>query len=519
MADTNYRAGLDNPDDMSMFPSAVSPLEQMGLTAEQVRANPELLKSFASSEQPSMPTPTKSVPGLPSMPITENVAPKASPSAVAAGAAGGAGAASVPTDSPTTESPTAGDYTKAGLPGVAGIEQQAQNNAMRTSQAEEALGGQMGTVPAQIQQDQQARDAAQAASVDPSQYKASLGQKIWRGVRGGLVGGLTGGVPGALLGVIEPQDISGGTAYGAPGKGYDEATAKQAADVKAKTQSYQEALDNFKLAQDARTKSLDALKEARSGYGGVATEANAAKNADTAAARVPIEQQTAEQNSPAAKLKLSQDEFDQRGAQLQSDPQLQKLSPINKILYRLNGKVPDPREPNEAEITAAQAARALVVFRASHGGKDPQTLEDFNSVQAAARGMLDRGATKDTDDAVSSIVADATGKKQEFADKYEPTHGGYRPKGSYDTKNILSPEAFQNKMDSFANDANVKLAKYGAQIDPKTGQIVRQNGAAAADGQNAAPAGAPPKGAIGTVMGSDGKRHWTDGKGDIGVAQ
>ena len=69
--------------------------------------------------------------------------------------------------------------------------------------------------------------------------------------------------------------------------------------------------------------------------------------------------------------------------------------------------MPDPREPNAAEIDAAAAARALVVFKAQHGGKGPQTVEDFNSIQAAARGTLKKDKEGGpTDEQINKIEKD-----------------------------------------------------------------------------------------------------------------
>jgi hypothetical protein len=296
-----------------------------------------------------------------------------------------------------------------------------------------------------------------------------------------LQGLLTGGIRGGLLGAISPA-LEGSEAYGAPNKAYQNAETQREAKLASTDADITNSFKNWKDQVDAAKARASEYRANATLGKDLTTGATDMQNAATKAAE---EKDTAAKNradSPEAKdaaaLKLNQEQYDQRAARVAT----MNLSPLNRMLYMLNGKVPDPREPNEAEITAGQAARALVVFKAQHGGQGPQTLEDFNSIQAAARGSLGRGAGKtdpNTDEEVGSIVADATAKKQEFADQWVR-----QADGNYTTKDFtkrLTAKQFQDKLDQFRTDANVKLAKKAAQIDEQ-GNVVRKG--AAADNQS-----------------------------------
>jgi hypothetical protein len=318
----------------------------------------------------------------------------------------------------------------------------------------------------------------QPVTLDP---KPTTGTRIWRGVRGGLQGLLTSGIRGGLLGAINPA-LEGSEAYGAPDKAYQNAEQQREQKLAGTDTDLGNTFKDWKNQVDASKAKASELR-ANAGLGkDLTTGATGMENAATGAQREKDTATNNAANTPEAKdaaaLKLNQGQFDQRKTRVATDPAFQSMSPLNKTLYMLNGKIPDPREPNEAEVNAAQAARALVVFKAQHGGQGPQTLEDFNSIQAAARGQMDKGKGKgdaNSDDEVSSIVADATGKKQALADNYERLKDG-----SYMRKDgaggVLSAQQFQNKLDAFRTDANVKLAKKGAQMDDH-GSVVHKDSA------------------------------------------
>ena len=158
-------------------------------------------------------------------------------------------------------------------------------------------------------------------------------QKVWRGVRGGLIGLATGGIPGALVGSLEPQDISGGTAYGAPNKQYGRAEDTRQQQLAATGEELKTAQQNWKDAVDA-AKAKTGEYRANAALGkDLTTGATALINAEN--------KPETEENKTKAKVKLSQQEFDQRSQQLQADPNLRTLSPLQKALYMANGELPD----------------------------------------------------------------------------------------------------------------------------------------------------------------------------------
>jgi hypothetical protein len=505
----------DDQDGMGMFPSAANPLtvEQ----AEQARANPELLKALAPvsmpQAQPAMPT----TPGISAVP-SDNTP---EPSAIAAGATGGAG---------TPQPQTATDY---GLAGLASLKQnldlstKADQNLPTSNAQLDRLQTQRDKLatPAPLYDPTTGKMLSQTQEYDPAtgqmvtiNPKASTGSKIWRGVRGGLVGALTGGIPGAVVGALEPQDIAGGKAYSAPSGAYTKAEERRGEELAATDKSASDALANWKEQVDAAGKQASEFranaglgKDLTTGSTGMQNAATEAANAATRAKEEADTQTRLNNETPQAKAALTKAEFDQRISEVANMP---NLSPLQRTLYILNGKVPDPDQPNEAEFNAAAAARALTVFKMQHGGQGPQTLDDFNSIQAAARGTLDKGTPKNADDQVSSIVADATGKKQEFADKYQRLpSGSYLEKG---TANILTGQQFQTKLNQFANDANEKLAKLGAQIDLNTGQVVQRQPAGATAPTatpTKAPKGAPPISAAGLPDGTQARGR----KGEVWI--
>lgn len=444
----DFRAGLTDDDDLGQFPSAASPLTAAGIDPDEARANPALLRAafpglqwgdqfqssfpgsdtsrlgpsasaasagkaggagdgfqppYYSAGQPEAPSQAKprsaydapEVPGMPTpagwMPAQAAPPPKAPkplPAPVPAWTPAGAA------------TPSLEDYERTGLDSLsknADLATQAVQNVPTSSPEVDRLAAERAKlVPPALYNPQTGKmnpavseyDSAtgQNVTVNP---KPGVGSRIWRGVRGGLVGLLEGGIPGAALGVIEPGAIPGGEAYGAPNKAYTRAEERRGQQVESTDKSMATAFQNWKDQVDAaRAKATEFRANATTGRD-LTTGATGAINAATEAQKEKDEATNQEANTPQAKtaaaLELNQKEFEQRQRRV---AQMQGVSTLNKTLYMLNGNIPDPREPNEAEINASQAAKALVVFRAQHGGKDPQTLEDFNNIQAAARGQL-----------------------------------------------------------------------------------------------------------------------------------
>lgn len=491
MADDKF----DQDDNgLGMFPSAANPLTAMGIDPDMARANPDLLAALNPNAAVHGDEPAKPIAGPVSMP-TEEPEP-ASSSAKAAGALGGAQAP------PPPQSAT--DYGMAGLSSLnqnAKMATDATADIPTTSPEIDRLAAQRAkfAAPAPLYDPQTGKMLDKTTEIDPKtgqpitiNPKPSAGTRIWRGVRGGLQGLLAGGIRGGLLGAVNPV-LEGGEAYGAPNKAYQSAEQQREETLGSTDASLKTAFDNWKQQVNAGKERASEFRANATLGKDLTTGSTGMQNAATDAAR---EKDTAAKNaadSPEAKdaaaLKLNQQQVDQRTARAAQ----MKLSPLNRTLYILNGKVPDPREPNEAEVNAAQAARALVVFKAQHNGQGPQTLEDFNSIQAAARGALDKGKGKgdaNNDDEVGSIVADATEKKQQFADQWKR-----QPDGSYTTpdfsKRITAAE-FQDKIEGFRTAANAKLAKKGAKIDD-LGNLVHK------DSDN------NPQADLVTVQTSDGK--------------
>jgi hypothetical protein len=403
---TDFKAGLDS-DELDGLPSAANPLTAMGIDPDEARANPDILAQIQKGTYNPLEGVDKRAanPALSAPPVQSSPSP--APSATAAGKAGGAGA--------TPDSSEPNDPEGYGMAGLSQL-----NKSMQ--KADQAVD----EVPTQTPQEitdlsaRRSKLATPAPRFDPAtgkeltstqEYnpqtgemdtinpKASTGQKVWRGVRGGLVGLLTGGIPGAIVGGIEPQDIAGGKGYKDPSKQYEQAEQRR-----------EQALASTDTdLGNARSTWKEAVEASKAKSGELRANATLGKDLTTGATGlINAEENTPEkeQKKGEAKLALSQAEFDQRQKQLQTDPQLSKLSPLNKMLYMANGKVPDPRDLNEAEVNAAQIAKAMTVYKAQHGGKMPQNLEDFNAVIASAKGDLDRGKGKGPTDQQLRTISD-----------------------------------------------------------------------------------------------------------------
>lgn len=113
-----------------------------------------------------------------------------------------------------------------------------------------------------------------AESAKQAGYEPGVGTGILRGLRGGVVGLLTGGIPGAVVGAIEPQDIAGGTAYGAPDRAYH-ATEATRQNTLATDQAQRAAtLQEFKDQTDRRKGLTGTLRDVSTSYNDAAKTAN-----------------------------------------------------------------------------------------------------------------------------------------------------------------------------------------------------------------------------------------------------
>ena len=424
----------EDQDGLSQFPSAANPLTGV-IDPDLARANPDLLAQLNSR---GLPGPVADKPPTPGpMAATPTEPPdEPSKSAVTAGALGGA----------ATSPPSVTDY---GMQGLASL---SKNADMATAAAGEvptsntdvarltAQREKLGT-PAPLYDPQTGKMLSQTKEYDPAtgqeisvNPKPGAGTRIWRGVRGGLTGLLEGGIRGGLLGAIDPTKV-GVDAYGAPSGAYQKAETQREGELGATDKSLGDTMANWKQAVDAAKAKAGEFRS-NAGLGkDLTTGATGMENAATDAVKAKTDQQKADQESPTAKLKLSQDEFTQR----QGEAANLKLSGVNKLAYILNGKIFDPQQPNEAEFNAAAAARALVVFRAQHNGQDPQTLEDFNAIQAAARGTLaGQSGNKEADTNLRAAVNSANSRLKDLQDIQKTM--SYAPKADKD--------AIQGKIDT-----------------------------------------------------------------------
>lgn len=393
---TDWSAGLDQ-DELAEFPSASSPLKGMGIDPDEANANPGLLSQLRAQSQ-GKPDPQQAAANatVPPPPPQSTTPPpdKASPSAATAGKIGGAG------DAPATPSTAPAEPTDADSYGRQGL-------GMLSSEMKKAsaAGDEISTdQPADVarlaaQRDKLAMpaprfdssgkqltstqvydpDSQQMVTIDP---KASTGTKVWRGIRGGLEGLAGGGVLGALKGTLSPEK-EGSTAYNAPSKAYTQAEDRREQALQSTDTDLKNSFQTWKDVNDAR--------KAKAGE----HRATAALGKDLTAGATALEtaenKPQTEQQKADAKVQLDQKTFDQRRQQLSSDPSLSALRPLQKALYMANGKIPDPRETTEGDVQAANMARALTVWKGSHGGQSPATVEDFNQVIASAKGDLNKG--------------------------------------------------------------------------------------------------------------------------------
>ena len=187
----NWQAGLTDQDDLSGFPSAANPLTALGIDPDLARANPELLAALrpsGSNGRTDLTPPPKPAPR----------------SAVAAGVTGGAGDTSTQPATPSSATPaptdahgyameglgylgkalkgatdTAGEFSTEAPPEVSKLTAQRDKLAMPAPRFDPTTGKPLKTT--------QEYDPATGKMIDVNP-QASTGQKVWRGVRGGLVG-------------------------------------------------------------------------------------------------------------------------------------------------------------------------------------------------------------------------------------------------------------------------------------------------------------------------------------------
>lgn len=446
-----WNPGLDNLNGTPGLPPMASPLTANGEDPDEAA-----LKYFGAARTmgPAAVDPMRAATGQMQRAVAASL-PAASPSSAAAGSAGGAGAAPPP--------------VSVGPPAAQPL-QQLDKNALTSgyglAKRQEQAAEEEGQVPAEIAQDQQKLLADQSKTIDPKDYKPSFWARAARGLRGAAVGALTGGVPGLLVGALEPGDIAGGKAYGAPTDAYDAAVQTQTKQVGQDTQTLADAKDNYQLAQKAREDRQKGLNNAAEAMGRVATGATGQENADTAAARLPIEQQTADartqqafNTSPDGKLKSTEAEIAQRT----------KYADANRIpqgylrnRYILTGDLQPAHNPSAQEMELAGAERA---FRKEHG-RAPETVAEWQQLTSSLHAGRSGGTGSPLAEAEArAIAAQSMARKEVWARGYtRGTDGGYI-NNAKPGEEELTPEQFAQKIDSYRTDANRAMASKGYQID------------------------------------------------------
>lgn len=308
-------------------------------------------------------------------------------------------------------------------------------------------------------------------------YEPTGWQRFGRGVKSAAIGLMTGGLPGLTVGALDPGEIHGGTAYGAPNKDFREDEARRQGTLAVDEQRKSDVVDRFKRLNDQITGRAKDITTTEPGYKDAGTIAIDAQKQQTDAAK---EARETKENSPQGKadekVAVSQGEFDQRNKEADRIFGGPGRGGMQRSLYLANGKLPDPRNATAEEIAKGEA---MNVFRRQNG-RPPQTMDEINEINAAASGRMHDTGSEDT--AVSSIVADSTGKKNEFLGQWQRQQdGSYLRVGarpfSTDKNDKMSANEFNAKVDQFRLDANKELQKHGAQIDA-TGQVVRRDAAA-----------------------------------------
>ena len=320
-----------------------------------------------------------------------------------------------------------------------------------------------------IEQLQQKRltDEANKPNAESPDYKVGFGTRLLRGLKGAAEGIASG--KGALPGVIDPAKV-GAKAYGAPNDAYDTAVDKYNQTLATDDEMASNTATNFKRNQDLRVAREKGLNEGATTYG------------HTVTGGVDL----AKLQDPEGKNALAIQTQTRRLNFANSDPILSKPG-YTRSRYLATGEIQPAKEPTFEEQEYNRQVSGW--NRANPGQK--MTPEIEQQIYQSVRKPGEAGGN----DAVGAIVADATGKKQEFINNYErQADGSYLRRGApkYGTRkenDFLTPDQYAAKVEQFRLDANQALVKHGAEIGAD-GQIVRKS-ASLREAIPSAP-GAPP---------------------------
>jgi hypothetical protein len=460
-----YTAGL-NTDDLDEYPSAASPLTAMGLDPDEVAANPDLIAGINPDREGHAPMPGIPLRSAENPPSTSDTPAPAA--ATAAPASSSSSSAAEPSD--------AEGYAMAGLGQGLKTLKSAANSADEMSTEPPADLARLTTqreklaVPAPRFDPKTGKQLDQTQEYDPTSGqnisinpKASTGQKVWRGVRGGLVGLMTGGVPGAVVGAVEPQDIRGGTAYNAPSKAYTQAEQRREEELGATDSSIKNAMQTWHDVNEARKGKASDYRATATLDKDIVTGATGLLNAEN--------KPETEENKANAKLKLNQEEFQQRNTQADR----LRLTGVQRTLFIANGKLPDPRQPTEGELALAQATKAFV----AQNGRAPQTLDEFNTVASASKGSLEKISDADKTEAANLRAAAGSAGKH-LKDLQDLRKHEWSPQG-------------KQELDKKIKDAQDEYDDIQKQLTEKKPASAASAPATPAPAVAAPPAAAPPK--------------------------
>lgn len=345
----------------------------------------------------------------------------------------------------------------------------------------------------------------QSHAKDP-EYKVGFGTRLLRGLRGVGVGLETGGLGGAIHGAFNPDAIKGGKAYGAPNDAYDTAMGKYTQAMETNEEQAGNTAANFKRVQDLRVARGKGLNEGAETYGRTVTGgADLAKLED-----------------PEGKNALAVQTQTRRLNFANADPILSKPG-YTRSRYLATGEVQPAREGTFEE---QEYNRQVGQWQRANPNQK-MTPEIEQQIYSSVRKPGEAGGN----DAVGAIVADATGKKQEFINNYDrQPDGTYLHKGAqkyepHKEGDILDAATFAGRVDQFRLDANKQLVKHGAQIGADGQVVSRQatganpaaNAPAAAAKQPPTPTQPPPPAAHDMARTANGEWHYRDqNKRDLG---
>jgi hypothetical protein len=451
-------------------------LEQMGYDPDEARTNPEMRAQIMSRVASPMALPPSQ--RAAAVPTQVAAAVRQAPPAPAAPATPPMRSTAQVSPSGTSPDQQIPDSLSLGMQGVKGALAAGKQAGDVATQLQNDTGPDTSAVDARIKAEGTPtpyRDPHTGKVLESAQeagYKPSIWGEIGRGVRGAVVGGLTGGIPGALVGAIEPQDIRGGAAYGAPDKAYQTTEANRENALTTDQGQRSATLANFKDLTDRRKALTGTLRDVATSNNDAATAAAKLEDADTAKTRAQTDADTRRDQSPEGVTALNEARFKELTTQAD---RLGLQGQSRTLFLANNGKLPDPRQATAEEIARAQALRT---FR-QQNKRDPQTMDEINSVNAAASGRLKDEGGEAQPPEVQSAVAAAVGKKEEYEKGLTRlANGDYlKPGGDrHDSKDVVPAAEYGQKVDQFRLDLNKSIAKHGWEMDP-TGNMRRAGGA------------------------------------------